>query len=74
LVGRRRRPRDGLVAFPGEPVPATGFRVGVSRLAAAMAASEGASIDGPVLVLVLDQAEIADYCADGGAAVGWHTR
>jgi len=55
---------DGLVArFRGEPVPATGFSVGVSRLAAAMAASEGASIDGPVLVLVLDQAEIADYCA-----------
>ncbi len=55
---------DGLVArFRGEAVPATGFSVGISRLAAAMAASEGQAADGPVLVLVLDQAEIADYAA-----------
>ncbi|MBI1361439.1 MAG: histidine--tRNA ligase [Alphaproteobacteria bacterium] len=55
---------DGLVArFRGEAVPATGFSVGISRLAAALAASEGQAADGPVLVLVLDQAEIADYAA-----------
>ncbi len=52
---------DGLVArFRGEPAPATGFSVGVSRLAMAMAGTETAP-DGPVLVLVLDQAAMADY-------------
>jgi histidyl-tRNA synthetase len=55
---------DGLVArFRGEPAPATGFSVGVSRLAAAMAASEGRPPAGPVLVLVLDKDRIADYFA-----------
>jgi histidyl-tRNA synthetase len=53
---------DGLVArFRGEPAPATGFSVGVSRLAAAMAASGEAKVEGPVLVLVLDRDQIADY-------------
>jgi histidyl-tRNA synthetase len=52
---------DGLVArFRGEPAPATGFSVGISRLAAAMA-SESVAIDGPVLVLVLDKDQVADY-------------
>jgi histidyl-tRNA synthetase len=55
---------DGLVArFRGEPAPATGFSVGVSRLAAAMAASEAQPGDGPVLVLVLDKDKVADYFA-----------
>ncbi len=55
---------DGLVArFRGEPAPATGFSVGVSRLAAAMAVSEGAAVEGPVLVLVLDKDQLADYSA-----------
>jgi histidyl-tRNA synthetase len=55
---------DGLVArFRGEAVPATGFSVGISRLAAAMARSEAAEPAGPVLVLVLDKDQIADYCA-----------
>lgn len=55
---------DGLVArFRGEPAPATGFSVGVSRLAAAMAASGEETVEGPVLVLVLDKDQIADYCA-----------
>lgn len=55
---------DGLVArFRGEPTPATGFSVGVSRLAMAMAASDGVQPEGPVLVLVLDQGMIADYAA-----------
>jgi histidyl-tRNA synthetase len=56
---------DGLVArFRGEPVPATGFSVGVSRLLAALqhlgkiAAKAEA---GPVVVTVFDQARIADY-------------
>ncbi len=55
---------DGLVArFRGEPAPATGFSVGVSRLAAATAVSEGAKADGPVLVLVLDKDQVGDYFA-----------
>ncbi|MEQ1610581.1 MAG: histidine--tRNA ligase [Hyphomonadaceae bacterium] len=53
---------DGLVArFRGEPSPATGFSVGVSRLAAAMAVSEGPAVEGPVLVLVMDKDQLADY-------------
>jgi len=53
---------DGLVArFRGEPAPATGFSVGVSRLAAAMAASGEEQVQGPVLVLVLDKDQLADY-------------
>ena len=55
---------DGLVArFRGEPAPATGFSVGVSRLAAAMAASECSRRRRPVLVLVLDKDQIGDYFA-----------
>jgi histidyl-tRNA synthetase len=54
---------DGLVArFRGEPAPATGFSVGVSRLAAAMAATE-AKTPGPVLILVLDKDQVGDYFA-----------
>jgi len=56
---------DGLVArFRGEPVPATGFSIGVSRLAAAL--THLGKIDskaerGPVVVTVFDKARIADY-------------
>jgi len=53
---------DGLVArFRGEPAPATGFSVGVSRLAAAMAATGEEQPQGPVLVLVMDKDQLADY-------------
>ena len=60
---------DGLVArFRGEPVPATGFSIGVSRLLAALQAVvsplvAAAATPGPVVVLVLDQPEIARYAA-----------
>jgi histidyl-tRNA synthetase len=60
---------DGLVArFRGEPVPATGFSIGVSRLYAALKLIDspivsGADIIGPVVVLVLDRDEIARYQA-----------
>jgi histidyl-tRNA synthetase len=56
---------DGLVArFRGEPAPATGFSVGVSRLASAMASEAAATAnEGPVVVLVMDQTMIADSCA-----------
>ncbi|MGC2141820.1 MAG: HisS family protein, partial [Methylovirgula sp.] len=58
---------DGLVGrFRGEDVPATGFSIGVSRLHAALKAINspivGASAaHGPVVVLVLDQTELARY-------------
>jgi histidyl-tRNA synthetase len=56
---------DGLVArFRGEPVPATGFSIGVSRLQAALHAlgkSDGAPEQGPVVVTVFDRDRIADY-------------
>ncbi|MPZ59123.1 MAG: histidine--tRNA ligase [Rhizobiales bacterium] len=56
---------DGLVArFRGEPVPATGFSIGVSRLQAALHAlgkSDGAAEQGPVVVTVFDRDRIADY-------------
>ncbi len=48
---------DDLVArFTGETVPATGFSIGISRLAAALAImGEGGKLDGPVVVLNLDK-------------------
>jgi histidyl-tRNA synthetase len=58
---------DGLVArFRGEPVPATGFSIGVSRLYAALKLIDspivsGADITGPVVVLVLDRDHLAHY-------------
>ncbi len=54
---------DGLVArFRSEPVPATGFSIGVSRLLAALRAIKspivaGAESAGPVVVLALDRDE-----------------
>ncbi len=55
---------DDLVArFRGERIPATGFSIGVSRLAAALQAQEEAQADGPVVVLVMDQARIGDALA-----------
>ena len=51
-------------ASPASAVPATGFSIGVSRLQAALAASAspvaGAS-QGPVVVLVMDKAELPRY-------------
>jgi histidyl-tRNA synthetase len=58
---------DGLVGrFRSEPVPATGFSIGVSRLYAALKAIKspivaGAAQRGPVVVLVLDKAELPRY-------------
>ena len=56
---------DGLVSrFRGEPVPATGFSVGVSRLLAALeylGKIETKSERGPVVVTVFDKDRIADY-------------
>jgi histidyl-tRNA synthetase len=56
---------DGLVSrFRGEPVPATGFSVGVSRLAAALlhlGKLETKAEHGPVVVTVFDKDRLADY-------------
>jgi histidyl-tRNA synthetase len=56
---------DGLVArFRGDPVPATGFSIGVSRLAAALAhlgKIETKPEAGPVVVTIFDKDRIADY-------------
>jgi len=58
---------DGLVArFRPDPVPATGFSVGVSRLLSALKAINspivaGAKSPGPVVVLAMDRDRMADY-------------
>ena len=56
---------DGLVSrFRGEPVPATGFSIGVSRLQAALTALGKVSEKpepGPVVVTVFDRDRVADY-------------
>lgn len=56
---------DGLVSrFRGEPVPATGFSIGVSRLQAALTLIgklESKPAPGPVLVTVFDRERVADY-------------
>jgi histidyl-tRNA synthetase len=56
---------DGLIArFRGEPVPATGFSIGVSRLAAALqhlGKIESRAEPGPVVVTVFDRERVADY-------------
>jgi histidyl-tRNA synthetase len=56
---------DGLVArFRGEPVPATGFSIGVSRLLAALSHLGKVAAKpepGPVIVTVFDKDRLADY-------------
>lgn len=63
-VGGGGRYDDLVARFRGERIPATGFSIGVSRLAAALAAQdEAAEADGPVVVLVMDKARVADSLA-----------
>jgi histidyl-tRNA synthetase len=58
---------DGLVGrFRAEPVPATGFSIGVSRLLSALQMVKsplvaGSAQPGPVVVLVMDRDRVADY-------------
>ena len=56
---------DGLVSrFRPEPVPATGFSIGVSRLQAALTLAgklDGEVQAGPVVVTIFDQTRLADY-------------
>jgi histidyl-tRNA synthetase len=63
-VGGGGRYDDLVARFTGQKVPATGFSIGVSRLAAALAAlnrGQTALSDGPVVVLVMDKAELPRY-------------
>jgi histidyl-tRNA synthetase len=63
-VGGGGRYDDLVARFTGERVPATGFSVGVSRLQTALSALGTTSVgaaNGPVVVLVMDKAELARY-------------
>jgi len=61
---------DDLVArFTGQPVPATGFSFGVSRLAAALRAAgrePASAARGPVVIINFDQAHMGEYFAVAG--------
>src|ERR1700691_3711564 len=69
---------DGLVSrFRGEPVPATGFSIGVSRLAAALqhlGKLDDKPEPGPVVVTVFDKDRLADYQGIVGELRGAHVR
>jgi histidyl-tRNA synthetase len=63
-VGGGGRYDDLVARFTGQKVPATGFSVGVSRLQTALAAlgkASGSATSGPVVVLVMDKAELSRY-------------
>ncbi|MBA4171180.1 MAG: histidine--tRNA ligase [Hyphomicrobium sp.] len=63
-VGGGGRYDDLVSRFTGEKVPATGFSIGVSRLQAALTVlgkSSAKATLGPVVVLVMDKAEIGAY-------------
>ena len=62
-VGGGGRYDDLVARFTGQKVPATGFSIGVSRLAAALTAREGAAAatPGPVVVCVMDKDQMPRY-------------
>jgi histidyl-tRNA synthetase len=62
-IGGGGRYDDLVSRFGGDPAPATGFSFGVSRLASALAAVGAARREsrGPVVVIVFDAADMADY-------------
>jgi histidyl-tRNA synthetase len=63
-VGGGGRYDDLVSRFKGQPIPATGFSIGVSRLAAALAMAQGArEADGPVVVLPFDAEGMSDCFA-----------
>jgi histidyl-tRNA synthetase len=61
-VGGGGRYDDLVARFRGEPIPATGISIGVSRLAAALNAL-GAAREGPIVILALESDQMADYFA-----------
>ena len=65
-VGGGGRYDDLVARFTGQPVPATGFSFGVSRLVAALQAArqdQAARPRGPVVVIAFDQAHMGEYFA-----------
>ncbi|MBI1186844.1 MAG: histidine--tRNA ligase [Alphaproteobacteria bacterium] len=62
-VGGGGRYDDLVARFTGQLVPATGFSIGVSRLATALQAMSEADAEGPVVILALDQARMGAYLA-----------
>jgi histidyl-tRNA synthetase len=62
-VGGGGRYDDLVARFTGQKVPATGFSIGVSRLQAALSLIGEAKTQalGPVVVLIMDKAEVAHY-------------
>jgi histidyl-tRNA synthetase len=65
-VGGGGRYDDLVARFTGQPVPATGFSFGVSRLAAALGAAGRAAqaeARGPVVVIAFDAAAMGEYFA-----------
>jgi histidyl-tRNA synthetase len=56
---------DGLVSrFMGQPVPATGFSIGVSRLMTALknlGKLSGDAASGPIMVTIMDRDRVGDY-------------
>lgn len=63
-VGGGGRYDDLVSRFKGQPIPATGFSIGVSRLAAALAsAGFDDAFDGPIVVLPFDAEAMADCFA-----------
>ncbi|WP_333585860.1 histidine--tRNA ligase [Phenylobacterium sp.] len=68
-VGGGGRYDDLIARFTGQPVPATGFSFGVSRLAAALRAAGrdlGAEARGPVVIIAFSQDDMAHYFAAAG--------
>jgi histidyl-tRNA synthetase len=65
-VGGGGRYDDLIARFTGQPIPATGFSFGVSRLAAALRAAGQTVSDatrGPVVVIAFDQDQMTAYFA-----------
>ena len=68
-VGGGGRYDDLVARFTGQPVPATGFSFGVSRLAAALRAAgreQTETARGPVVVIAFSPDHMADYFAVAG--------
>ncbi len=64
-VGGGGRYDDLIARFTGERTPATGFSVGVSRLATALSSRDEAkaATRGPVVVIAFDRSRMGDYLA-----------
>ncbi|WP_369058209.1 histidine--tRNA ligase [Caulobacter sp. 73W] len=68
-IGGGGRYDDLIARFTGQPVPATGFSFGVSRLAAALKAAgrdAAQAARGPVVIIAFDQAHMPEYFAVAG--------